>query len=165
MRFMVMHKVDAHMEAGGPPSQEIIQSMGALVQESLKQGIFLNGAGLHRSAQRARLKGAHGPVTRGPYQGDNELVASVAMISTRSIDQAIAFARELSSSLGDAEIEVGPVWSGPAVSRGRVYVGGGNVLFSSPDAMTLFPHGPNGVLISLGLPGEDEVSRLGGGKE
>jgi polyvinyl alcohol dehydrogenase (cytochrome) len=60
------------------------------------------------------------------------------------------------------EIEVGPVWSGPAVSRGRVYVGGGNVLFSSADAMTLFPHGPNGVLISLGLPGEDEVSRLGG---
>ena len=35
MRFMVMHKVDANMEAGGPPSPHIIQSMGALVQESL----------------------------------------------------------------------------------------------------------------------------------
>jgi hypothetical protein len=51
-----MHKVDANMEAGGPPSQEIIQNMGALVQGSLKEGVFLNGAGLHRSARRVRLQ-------------------------------------------------------------------------------------------------------------
>ena len=60
------------------------------------------------------------------------------------------------------EIEVGAVWSGPAVSRGRVYVGTGNILFSSPGEMSLFPHQPNGAVISFGLPGEDEVSRLGG---
>ena len=41
MRFMVMHKVDAHMEAGGQPSQSIIQAMGNLVQEHLKSGVFL----------------------------------------------------------------------------------------------------------------------------
>ena len=63
------------------------------------------------------------------------------------------------------EIELGPVWSGPAVSRGRVYVGTGNILFSSPGNMSLFPHQPNGAVISLGLPGDDEVSRLGGEKE
>jgi len=45
MRFMVMHKVDAKMEAGGPPDPQIIQSMGALVQESLKNGVFITGAG------------------------------------------------------------------------------------------------------------------------
>ena len=63
------------------------------------------------------------------------------------------------------EIEVGPVWSGPAVSRGRVYVATGNVLFSSSSEFSLFPHNPNGAIISLGLPGDDEVSRLGEGKE
>jgi outer membrane protein assembly factor BamB len=63
------------------------------------------------------------------------------------------------------EIELGAVWSGPAVSRGRVYVGTGNILFSSAGALTLFPYEPNGAVISLGLPGDDEVSRLGGGKE
>jgi outer membrane protein assembly factor BamB len=62
------------------------------------------------------------------------------------------------------ELEVGPVWSGPAVSRGRVYVGTGNVLFSSPGEYSLFPHQPNGAVVSFGLPGEDEVSRLGSGK-
>jgi polyvinyl alcohol dehydrogenase (cytochrome) len=63
------------------------------------------------------------------------------------------------------EIDVGPVWSGPAVSRGRVYVGTGNVLFSSPGPTTLFPFEANGAILSLGLPGDDEVSRLGSGKE
>jgi outer membrane protein assembly factor BamB len=62
------------------------------------------------------------------------------------------------------EIELGAVWSGPAVSRGRVYLGTGNILFSSPGGMSLFPHQPNGAVVSLGLPGEDEVSRLGGSK-
>ena len=54
MRFIVMHKVDAHMEAGAPPNQDIIENMGALVQSSLRQGVFLNGAGLHPSTRRAR---------------------------------------------------------------------------------------------------------------
>jgi glucose dehydrogenase len=63
------------------------------------------------------------------------------------------------------EVEVGAVWSGPAVSRGRVYVATGNILFSSPGDFSLFPHQPNGAVLSLGLPGDDEVSRMGAGKE
>ncbi len=112
MRFIVMHKVDANMEAGGPPSAEIIKNMGELVQGSLQSGVFLNGAGLHRSARRARLKSTGGEVavTSGPYAGQNELVASFTMISAKSIDDAVAHARKLASSLGgDIEIEIGPV--------------------------------------------------------
>ena len=108
MRFMVMHKVDANMEAGGPPSQQIIQSMGALVQESLKKGTFTTGAGLHRSARRARL-GQDGNVTRGPYPGQNELLASFVMIHAASLEEAIERAREVARALGGVEIEVGPV--------------------------------------------------------
>ena len=111
MRFIVMHKVDANMEAGGPPSQEVIQNMGALVQGSLQEGVFLNGAGLHRSARRVRLKYDNGAekLTQGPYAGSNELVASMTMISAKSLDAAVGHARVLSKALGDAEIEIGPV--------------------------------------------------------
>jgi hypothetical protein len=111
MRFIVMHKVDANMEAGGPPSQEIITKMGALVQGSLKEGVFLNGAGLHRSARRVRVEGASGSqqVVRGPYTGHNELVASLVMLSARSLDAAVEQAKALASSLGGVEVEVGPV--------------------------------------------------------
>jgi polyvinyl alcohol dehydrogenase (cytochrome) len=63
------------------------------------------------------------------------------------------------------ELDIGPVWSGPSVSRGRVYVGTGNTLFSPSDGEAFFPKRFTGVLYSFGLPGEDEVSRLGAGKE
>jgi polyvinyl alcohol dehydrogenase (cytochrome) len=63
------------------------------------------------------------------------------------------------------EFDLGPVWSGPSVSRGRVYVGTGNTLFSPSDFEAFFPKKSTGVLYSFGLPGEDEVIRLGAGKE
>jgi outer membrane protein assembly factor BamB len=63
------------------------------------------------------------------------------------------------------EIGLGPVWSGPSVSRGRLYVGTGNTQFTPSDYEAYFPKKYTGVLFSFGLPGEDEVSRLGTGKE
>jgi hypothetical protein len=111
MRFMVMHKVDAKMEAGSKPDPRIIQSMGALVQESLKNGVFITGAGLHRSEKRVRVKSAGGrcEVSSGPYAGENELVASYAMIKVKSLEDAVSHAQRYALAEGDCEIEVGPV--------------------------------------------------------
>jgi hypothetical protein len=111
MRFIVMHKVDAHIEAGEPPNPDIISKMGELVQGSLKQGTFLNGAGLHRSARRARVvcRGGDCRVSKGPYAGENELVASFVMISAPSFDAAVEHGKRLAKALGDGELEVGPV--------------------------------------------------------
>lgn len=109
-----MHKVDANMEAGVRPSQELIQKMGQLVGRTLKAGIFMDGAGLHRSASRARVTFAGGKpsVERGPYAGGNELIASFAMITTTGIERAIELAIELGQAAGGREIEVGPVVEG-----------------------------------------------------
>ncbi|HYQ41969.1 MAG TPA: YciI family protein [Polyangiaceae bacterium] len=111
MRFMVMHKVDAKMEAGGPPDAHIIQSMGALVQESLKNRVFITGAGLHRSEKRVRVKSSAGRclVSPGPYGGENELLASYAMIKVKSLADAVEHAQRCALAEGDCEIEVGPV--------------------------------------------------------
>jgi len=111
MRFIVMHKVDARMEAGAPPDQQIISSMGALVQESLKSGVFTNGAGLHPSSKRVRLERSHGQwsETSGPYQGQNELVASLAMVRAGSLAEAVHCARGFAEVSGDREVEIGPV--------------------------------------------------------
>ncbi|HET9959129.1 MAG TPA: hypothetical protein VFQ61_31780, partial [Polyangiaceae bacterium] len=111
MRFIVMHKVDEKMEAGAPPNQEIISAMGSLVRESLSNGVFQNGAGLHRSAQRVRLSFRDGrcTVTQGPYQGQNELVWAFAMIQTPAMQGAIEQASRYADLLGDSEIEIGPV--------------------------------------------------------
>lgn len=106
-----MHKVDPVMEAGGPPSETIIREMGRLVGRSIKDGTFIDGAGLHRSAMRARVRFADGTpsVERGPYAGDNELVASFALVTTTGLDAAIELAIELGRAAGGREVEVGPV--------------------------------------------------------
>ena len=114
MRFIVMHKVDDKMEAGQRPDQRIIEQMGTLVRESLSSGVFENGAGLHRSARRARLtaKDGHHIITKGPFakgQGGNQLIAGCYMIRARSMEDALGHAAELVGALGDGEIEVGPV--------------------------------------------------------
>jgi len=108
---MVMHKVDSKMEAGAAPDPKIVSGMGALVQESVKSGVFLSGAGLHRSAKRSRLIGAANEyqTTLGPYLGDNELLASFAMIKTESMADAVRHARRFAAASATAELEVGPV--------------------------------------------------------
>jgi hypothetical protein len=74
-------------------------------------------------------------------------------------------ALDASTGAVQKEIDLGPVWSGPSVSRGRVYVGSGNTLFNPFDFEAFFPKKSTGVLFSFGLPGEDEVAHLGAGKE
>jgi hypothetical protein len=111
MRYVVMHKVDARMEAGERPPRELIARMGNLIGRSLKEGIFKDGAGLHRSASRVRLHfpGGKVAVQRGPYAGGNELLASFALVTTTGLEQAIALATELGEAAGRREIEIGPV--------------------------------------------------------
>jgi hypothetical protein len=111
MRYIVTHKVDMKMEAGAPPDRELVKNMGHLVGESLKKGIFVDGAGLHRNTRRVRLrcKGGRCDVERGPYQGENELVVSMALIRIDSIDAAVEQAQRFGVALGDAEIEIGPL--------------------------------------------------------
>jgi hypothetical protein len=111
MLFMVMHKTDANMEAGGKPDQSIISSMGKLVGDLIKDGKLHNAAGLKRSAERVRLKFKDGKreVTQGPLRGENELVAGFAMLKVKSMEEAVSWASRFAEVVGDVEIDVGPV--------------------------------------------------------
>lgn len=73
----------------------------------------------------------------------------VVYFTTTISKRLIALDAETGAVLKD--IEVGPVWSGPAISRGQVYVGTGNVLFTTGGSLALFPFEPNGAVIALGL--------------
>jgi outer membrane protein assembly factor BamB len=52
------------------------------------------------------------------------------------------------------EIEIGPVFCGPSLSRGRVYVGGGNTLFTPHPAEAFFPKQYTGSVRCFGLGDE-----------
>jgi len=58
------------------------------------------------------------------------------------------------------EVELGPVFAGPALSRGNVYVGGGNTLWTPADYECFFPKLYTGGVRCFGLPGEGGTGRV-----
>ena len=115
MKIISMHKVDAAMEAGKLPSQELIQGMGQLMGEMRRASAFADGDGLRQSHTRARVRvkgaGRETTVERGPYAGDNELVAGLTRIRVKDVEEGIAWARRQAEATG-AEVEVGPITEG-----------------------------------------------------
>lgn len=111
MRYLVMHKNDAHTEAGELPGPELIAQMGAYIQEHLKSGVFLGGEGLSGSKNRTRLtfRGGRCDTLHGPYVGVNELPAELLVVAVTSRDEALRWAERYGAALGDGEIEVGAV--------------------------------------------------------
>jgi hypothetical protein len=109
MLFMVMHKINAEIDAGGPPRKELVEQMGQLVGDAVKANKLRDGDGLKGRKDRARVKlrGAESTVQKGPYQGEHELVASFAKLTVKSMDEGIAWATRYGEALGAAEVEVG----------------------------------------------------------
>ena len=122
----------------------------------------------HWRHERPKVKSIGGPEPKPVFKNVGDPVASgiavangvvyfTTLMSSKLVALDAATGKELCA------IQLPPVWSGPAVSRGRVYVGTGNIV--NPDVAILGPTQSTGTLFSFGLPGADEVSRLGGRKE
>lgn len=111
MRFILMHKTNAHWESGATPTPELIERVGALLGEMAKSRALLGAEGLRASALGARLTFTRGEVTstRGPFRGDNELPAGFVTLRTESLEEAAEWAARLAKAAGDLEIDVRPV--------------------------------------------------------
>jgi len=123
----------------------------------------------HWRHNRPKVASVGGPPPRPVFENVGDPVASgiavangVVYFTTLMSSKLVALDAATGEKL--SEIQLPPVWSGPAMSRGRVYVGTGNIVLPDP-GFRLGPLQSTGTLFSFGLPGEDEVSRLGGGKE
>jgi outer membrane protein assembly factor BamB len=115
--------------------------------------------------ERPKLDSIGGPPPKTVYRNVGDPVASgiavangVIYFTTVASGKLVAIDAETGSVL--KEIELGPVWSGPSVSRGRIYVGTGNTLFNPTNWETYFPKEFTGSVRCFGQPGEDEVDRL-----
>ena len=82
MRFLVMHKSNEENEAGVPPSRELIEGMGKLMEESAREGVLLAAEGVHPSSKGARVSfsGGERTVTDGPFAEAKELIAGFAIL-------------------------------------------------------------------------------------
>lgn len=93
--------------------------------------------------------------TGDPVGAGIAVAAGVVYFTTTVSHQLVALDASTGRLLKEIQLET--LWTGPSVSRGRVYVGTGSILFLGRKY--------TGTLYSFGLPGEDEVSRLGAGTE
>ena len=108
MRFLVMHKSNEENEAGVPPSPELMENMGKLMEESARAGVLLAAEGVHPSSRGARLSfsGGRRTVTDGPFAEAKELIAGFAVLQVDSKEVAIEWATRFADVIGDVDIEV-----------------------------------------------------------
>ena len=108
MRFLVMNKSNEEIEAGIPPSKEVVEGVGKLMEESAREGVLISAEGVHPSSLGARISfsGGKRTVTDGPFAEAKELIAGFVVIQVESRKAAIEWATRLAGVLGDVEIEV-----------------------------------------------------------
>jgi polyvinyl alcohol dehydrogenase (cytochrome) len=113
--------------------------------------------------ERPKVASLGGPAPKVVYTNVGDPVASgIAVANGVVYCTAVASGKfiALDASTGSVlkEIDVEPVWSGPSVSRGHIYVGTGNTLFSDADYEAFLPKRYTGVLYCFGLSAENSAA-------
>lgn len=115
MRFMIVVKATPESEAGCMPGEALLSAMADYHGELARAGVLLDANGLHPSSQgwRIRYRGKERSVIDGPFTESKEMIAGYTMISTRTREEALEWARRFPNPRGeglDAEIEVRKVF-------------------------------------------------------
>ena len=120
--------------------------------------------------ERPRIAEMGGTPSKPMYRDVGDVVASgiavgngVAYFTAVGSGKLVALDATTGAVL--KEIDLGPVFAGPSLSRGRVYVGGGNTLWSPGEYECFFPKQYTGSVRCFGLPVEDEIDRMGRGRK
>ena len=93
MRFMMLVK---SAEDSGPPPKELMDAIGKLAEEAVKEGRMLGSGGLAPTAQstRVRLSGGQIKVIDGPFTEAKEVVGGYAQFEFNSKQEAIESAKK-----------------------------------------------------------------------
>ena len=109
MRFMVIVKASRDTEAGVMPSEQMLNEMGKYNEELVKAGVMLAGEGLAPSSKgkRVQFTGKQRAVVDGPFAETKELIAGFWLWETKSLAEAIEWAKRCPNPTGDeSELEI-----------------------------------------------------------
>ena len=92
MRYMMIVK---HKEAQGMPPKELMEAIGTLTEEAIKNGTLLGNGGLLSTAAGAsvRLSGGRVTITDGPFTEAKEIIGGYALFELKSKEEAVEGAR------------------------------------------------------------------------
>ena len=116
MRVMVFAKASGDGEKGAAPTAEALEAFAAMdgfIEELVKAGVFVAGAGLKNSAQAKRIvfDGPGRTVIDGPFAEARDLVAGFSIWQVKDMDEAVAWAKRCPNAMpGPSEIEIRPFY-------------------------------------------------------
>jgi hypothetical protein len=110
MKFLCLYK--SAKPEGTPPTQQEMEVMGKLIQDSMKAGILLATEGCLPSSFGARIRMSDGKfnVTDGPFTESKEVIGGFALINVASKEEAVEFIKTFLKVAGDGETELRQVF-------------------------------------------------------
>jgi len=114
MRFLSLIRVNEN--CGLVPSAQLMQDMGALMDELTRDGVLVRTAGLEptKEGARVRLRNGHMSTVDGPFVETKEVVGGFAIFEAPSLETAIELTKRFLNIHGDEwdiECEVRPLAS------------------------------------------------------
>ena len=93
MRYMMIVK---HKEGQGMPPKELMDAIGKLTEEAIKNGTLLGNGGLLPTSAGAsvKLSGGRVTVTDGPFTEAKEIIGGYALFELKSKEEAVEGARQ-----------------------------------------------------------------------
>ena len=107
---MIMHRTNAHWEAGAVPGPDLLARVGRLIQRMSQAGVLESAEGLRPSSEGVRVEFASGAhrIIPGPLDGTDDLPAGFTIVRARTLDEAIEWTRQQVSG-EDAGFDIRPV--------------------------------------------------------
>jgi hypothetical protein len=112
MRFLSMIRVDEN--TGQQPSQRLMDEMGKLMDELIREGKLVSTAGLRPTKDGVRVRSRHGKLsmTEGPFTETKEVIGGYAILEAKSKEEALEVTKRFLKIHGDEwnlECEVRPL--------------------------------------------------------
>ena len=111
VRFIIMHRTNAHWERGALPGPALLTRVGALIQRMATAGVLQGAEGLRPSSEGVRVTFASDTRTilPGPLDGTDDVPAGFTIVRTATLDEAIEWATRQQAVLGDLVVDIRPV--------------------------------------------------------
>lgn len=111
MRYIIAHKAEPRWEQGERPDDDLIARVGEMIGRLSAAGVLEAGEGLGPTSKGVRLRFRAGTreVVPGPFEGVHELPASLSIVRTHTLDDAVAWAAAQAAALGDIDVDIRPV--------------------------------------------------------
>ena len=111
MRFIAMYRPAVSESEMKPPTPEMMQGMGALMQEMMEKGLMIGAEGLFPSAMGSRVRLADGQITvnPGPFPEQGNIAMGYAVYQMDSMEDAVTWTERFLHLAGDGECEIRPL--------------------------------------------------------